>query len=177
MFQARDPLKCDKCEFTTYGRPQLLDRHKERAHSNSQRKKLCTVCGVLIDYQSFTDHMKKHVVGKNYKCDICFKSFTTSSNMRTHKLIHGDPLFICQHCGKQCQTPFRLARHVKTHTGEKPHQCPQCDKSYTRADNLKTHMRTHTGEKPYECMMCGERFTYTVSLQGHMKTVHGVGKT
>ncbi|KAH8682857.1 hypothetical protein BGZ60DRAFT_398838 [Tricladium varicosporioides] len=46
-------------------------------------------------------------------------------------------------------------------------QCGTCSQSYSRLDHLARHVRSHTHEKPYRCDTCGKQFSRVDLLRRH----------
>lgn len=85
-----------------------------------------------------------------------------------------------ENCDMFFTRPFRLAQHIRTHTGERPYVCPaeNCSKSYARQQHLKRHIEVshqeeETKEKlEYQCAMCGLTLSNVYCLRKHVQRHH-----
>ncbi|XP_065075756.1 zinc finger protein 271-like [Ochlerotatus camptorhynchus] len=80
----------------------------------------------------------------------------------------------CQVCNKHFRSAEYLARHRRTHSGERPYQCEICGKNFSTMSYLVVHRRRHTSERPYKCPYadCSKAFVDSRALQEHSRSVH-----
>lgn len=90
--------------------------------------------------------------------------------------LFGNEIKIPNYSHLQCDGRFSaketLNRHVKVHTGERPHKCTYCPKSFIQSTQLRAHMFHHTGENAFTCTHCGDKFGRKNRLDSHIKSVH-----
>ncbi|KAF9469140.1 hypothetical protein BDZ94DRAFT_358354 [Collybia nuda] len=51
-------------------------------------------------------------------------------------------------------------------------KCPVCQATFTRLHHVARHMRTHTGDRPYKCRYCGDQFARSDLLSRHINKCH-----
>lgn len=125
--QHEKPFKCKLCG-KAFGLRRYLREH-ERRHgqksaadgtSQSAEKKLeCNQCHSEFNTaKDLSSHMRMHAekeVGE-YRCDMCYKSFSQLSLLKQHRESHvGQVVYECNECDKAFAFPHLLEEHQQTH--------------------------------------------------------------
>ncbi|MEQ2173312.1 hypothetical protein GOODEAATRI_030843, partial [Goodea atripinnis] len=75
----------------------------------------------------------------------------------------------CSICDREFAGPSRLADHVATHYGYKPHSCSICGKRFTKKVNVLVHQRE---EASLRCLLCQEDFSSIKEAKEHEQRHH-----
>ena len=98
------------------------------------------------------------------------KSVTTDAAFTPSTKIKDKQLYPkCNLCNFSPSESAKMQRHMRIHTGEKPHSCNQCKFKTSTDDNLRVHMRGHSGEKPYKCTLCNFSSSTSGKITLHLK--------
>ena len=132
----------------------MFDHHRDEKHNaaaGSENQIQCNECGMFFGSKSSLHHHKqkhvKHVKGEPpLQCEDCGKSFPTPHALAGHRTS-----------SQKCNLANK-------------HKCNECDLYLTTKNRLEMHMRTHTGETPHECEHCGKKFKFLFKLTVHKKT-------
>ncbi|CDW54443.1 zf-C2H2 and zf-C2H2 4 and zf-H2C2 2 domain contai ning protein [Trichuris trichiura] len=113
--------------------------------------------------------------GATYRCEFCDYSNQKRYLLARHMKSHSeDRPFKCSMCERSFKTNSSLQNHINTHKGFRPHQCKRCELAFTTSGELIRHIRyRHTLEKPHKCTECTYASVELSKLKRHMRSHTG----
>lgn len=139
-----------------------------------------TKCSAELTSQ---EEMKLHMLDHKFdfgpqKCSQCPQMFKTRHFYEKHvESYHGEPIHICQICGKILESRIQLRSHLRNHDQTLKYKCnfAGCSKAFRVKHHLDNHMRAHTKESPFACDYegCSARFRQKHALTIHMRKHNG----
>lgn len=121
------PPSSSPCSTSAIGQPKKRDATKQTDRRSSRVRKAAATCSPPDFCANGGKAAKKSVT----------KAAKRKKGPRVHK-IHP-----CQFCSKVLETKYKLDRHLRTHTGEKPFECEVCRVRFNQKSSRKTHSTIH----------------------------------
>lgn len=91
-------FQCELCSQSFVSVSQLV-KHKQR-HEEEKKTFICEICGKhFVGQADFAEHQHVHTEESSFPCNMCDRSFTTSHNLKRHKLLHVKDGRKCRVCG------------------------------------------------------------------------------
>ncbi|GFR73903.1 transcription factor E4F1-like [Elysia marginata] len=172
---ADEPSRCGLCHFTAQDREQLR-HHILGMHYQSLNDIEASVLAMEVEEAS----LKKGETLQSRQL-ITRSALTAVKQLYSLKKLKKSPQqekpglsttgsVQCMVCNKFFRGNSYLRQHMRTHTGDRPHQCLQCGRSFTSRDILKKHMYVHQERKDYKCGECGKLFKRFGHVQQHLRS-------
>uniref|UniRef100_A0A8C2WBI2 C2H2-type domain-containing protein n=1 Tax=Cyclopterus lumpus TaxID=8103 RepID=A0A8C2WBI2_CYCLU len=170
------PFGCPVCVMA-FSQSYHMTRHMRKQHGAGRY--ICPMCGKSLEsFAGLQSHKRTHASGVLR----CREKFTDNDAFCGHVASHDDhptqtegrsprQSHFCPICvGRRFRGPNKLARHMRTHTKEKPFSCPVCAMTFSQSYHMTRHLRKQHGLGQYICDKCGKSLGSWLELKAHKKT-------
>lgn len=137
----------------------------------------CNLCSKQYDtLRQFEAHLRKeHGVEMIHECEVCGKTFKTSTGLSLHRKRHSERHFQCTLCPKNYINRTELKVHTeRIHTKKCKVICSTCNASFTSISTLRFHENKEHFKKMYKCNYCNYKCSTTTWLKIHQYTHTGM---
>lgn len=137
--------------------------------SPSLENKHCALCGkYFARYVDMERHMKSHSEDRPYSCPYCKKKFKNPYILKRHQSK------ICKNRGLQKPTIKKKETPQSNQllSSAEGKVCPICSRVLPGTADIAKHLRSHTEERPFICITCEKGFKYRDTLKKH-QIIHG----
>uniref|UniRef100_A0A3Q4MM18 C2H2-type domain-containing protein n=1 Tax=Neolamprologus brichardi TaxID=32507 RepID=A0A3Q4MM18_NEOBR len=178
----RDHYDMNRHTMRVHERGEMYNSGKEEdsgdpSTSEMSEDRNCSFCGKYFARRvDMERHMKSHSEDRPYKCSFCEKKFKNPYVLKRHQKeicktsdvsMEGK---VCPICSRILPCTADIAKHLRSHSEERPFICVTCEKGFKSSNCLTVHQRKHTGEKPFLCWQCGKCYRSASELTVHMGT-------
>ncbi|XP_042306318.1 zinc finger and SCAN domain-containing protein 2-like isoform X2 [Sceloporus undulatus] len=152
---------CSECG-ETFNSTLDLDAH-QRIHTE-QKSYTCKECGEkFFQMVDLRKHQRIHIGERPFKFSRSEERILLISSRKRNRKFHsgnnttpvlckrtqmGKKMYLCSKCGKLCPDSWKLKRHVRVHTREKPFKHTNSRESFRQNLSLERHTNSHEGKEP-----------------------------
>jgi C2H2-type zinc finger/Zinc finger, C2H2 type len=136
----------------------------------------CDMCKKCIGTRGgLLYHIKAHINGRPFKCNICQRSYATKNDFNTHEKRHSGIQYTCHICSKKFSVKQYLADHITGCHFPRLLKCTFCDRYFSTAQTLNQHFHNShphsVFSKPtYTCHFCGLVVVTKAGITSHLSS-------
>ncbi|KAM4523626.1 uncharacterized protein V3H82_001804 isoform 2-T2 [Fundulus diaphanus] len=136
--------------------------------SEASESKNCSLCGKYFAREvDMERHMKSHSEDRPYKCSFCDKKFKNLYVLKRHERE------ICKSREKNARRGAPdVNTEAPPEVSVEGKICPICGRILPCNADIAKHLRSHSEERPYVCLTCEKGFKYKDTLKKH-QIIHG----
>uniref|UniRef100_A0A3Q1FUR4 Zinc finger protein 14-like n=1 Tax=Acanthochromis polyacanthus TaxID=80966 RepID=A0A3Q1FUR4_9TELE len=142
----------------------------DASSSDILENKNCSLCGKYfarpVDMER---HMKSHSEDRPYKCSFCEKKFKNPYVLKRHQKEICKSREQKKPKRKETQRSNPLPPTESSMEGK---VCPICSRILPCTADIAKHLRSHSEERPFICITCEKGFKYKDTLKKH-QIIHG----
>ncbi|KAK5876619.1 hypothetical protein CesoFtcFv8_025954 [Champsocephalus esox] len=138
--------------------------------SELSENKNCSLCGKYFGRQvDMERHMRSHSEDRPFNCCFCEKKFKNPYVLKRHKQEICKSREVKRPKKKEIQRP---TPQPPTEGSTEGKVCPICNRILPCTADIAKHLRSHTEERPFICITCEKGFKYKDTLKKH-QIIHG----